>query len=310
MQNWDLAQKYAQISENAYGTATEKMKAFTDSIEAARNRVTNAIEGLTLDLNASTLMKDFYSMIAYVIENLDKLGGTIAAVALLGNYKNIAQAAISGGSFVAGKLTGWEAFLSNISPGGNLGKGWGKSAFQSAGKVIDDMWLQNQIKVYGDALAKRAISLTIEEREAAVALQNRILESQGIEREIQLQFLSGQIDETIYKQKVEDLKIQGKISEAKYQELMATKRYTQALENGSAQLIVNNEKKISSAPKNQAIFSAATGLGSLLGGGLGMYGGFGVGEFLGSGLGTVGTILGSLIGGKAGIVVGSGMANY
>ena len=80
MENWDLASKYAEISANAYGTAAEKMEAYTDSIEAAQNRVTVAVEGFAQKWNSSGLLKRFYSTMAYVIENLDKLAGAIGLV--------------------------------------------------------------------------------------------------------------------------------------------------------------------------------------------------------------------------------------
>ena len=35
-ENFDLVKKYEQISANSYGTAAQKMEAYTDSVEAAR----------------------------------------------------------------------------------------------------------------------------------------------------------------------------------------------------------------------------------------------------------------------------------
>ena len=60
-ENWDQAEKFAQISADSYGTAEEKMTAFTDTIEAAQNRLTVAMERWVLTLQGSSAIK--WSMI-------------------------------------------------------------------------------------------------------------------------------------------------------------------------------------------------------------------------------------------------------
>lgn len=89
--NWDDVSKYAEIAENAYGTATEKMEAYTQSVEASKNRMTAAIENWALSLNQSDTIRLFYDSLTFVIENIHTLilafGGLAAAL----NTKAIAN---------------------------------------------------------------------------------------------------------------------------------------------------------------------------------------------------------------------------
>ena len=78
-ENWDDVAKYEEIASNAYGTAAEKMNAYTDSVEAAQTRLTVAVEDWALRLNQSNHIKAFYEVLTKIIENLD-----VFAVSLLG----------------------------------------------------------------------------------------------------------------------------------------------------------------------------------------------------------------------------------
>lgn len=82
--NWDDVSKYAEIAENAYGTATEKMEAYTQSVEASKNRMTAAIENWALLLNQSDTIRLFYDSLTFAIENIHTLilafGGLAAAL--------------------------------------------------------------------------------------------------------------------------------------------------------------------------------------------------------------------------------------
>ena len=60
-------ENFARIAEDSYGTAEEKMLAFSDSVEAAQNRVTDAIDAIALWVDGAEVMKDFYNAIeAYI----------------------------------------------------------------------------------------------------------------------------------------------------------------------------------------------------------------------------------------------------
>ena len=69
--NWDEVDKYAEIAANSYGTATEKMEAYTDSVEAAQQRIQVAIEDWALWADGAGYIKDFYNAIGFAIKNID-----------------------------------------------------------------------------------------------------------------------------------------------------------------------------------------------------------------------------------------------
>ena len=70
MENWDNVGKYAEIAANAYGTAVEKMEAYSQGVEAARKRVQAAWEGFALIVNESGALETAFNALATAIENL------------------------------------------------------------------------------------------------------------------------------------------------------------------------------------------------------------------------------------------------
>lgn len=70
MENWDNVGKYAEIAANAYGTAVEKMEAYSQGVEAARKRVQAAWEGFALVINESGALETAFNALATAIENL------------------------------------------------------------------------------------------------------------------------------------------------------------------------------------------------------------------------------------------------
>ena len=70
MENWDNVGKYAEIAANAYGTAVEKMEAYSQGVEAARKRVQAAWEGFALVINESGALEVAFNTLATAIENL------------------------------------------------------------------------------------------------------------------------------------------------------------------------------------------------------------------------------------------------
>ena len=70
MENWDNVGKYAEIAANAYGTAVEKMEAYSQGVEAARKRVQAAWEGFALIVNESGILEAAFNGLATAIENI------------------------------------------------------------------------------------------------------------------------------------------------------------------------------------------------------------------------------------------------
>lgn len=85
-ENWDQVEQYAEIARNSYGTATEKMKAYSESVEAARQRFTNAVEKWALDINGSDAVKGFYNALTFLTKNIITLGTLIGAGAIIKNF--------------------------------------------------------------------------------------------------------------------------------------------------------------------------------------------------------------------------------
>ena len=69
-ENWDLVKKFEDISANAYGTAVEKMEAYSQGVEAARKRVQTAWEGFALIVNESGALETAFNALATAIENI------------------------------------------------------------------------------------------------------------------------------------------------------------------------------------------------------------------------------------------------
>lgn len=102
-ENWDAVEKFEEISTNAYGTAIEKMKSYTDSVEAAKNRVTVALEKWVLALNQSDTLIWFYNAVADVSDNLVAWAGAIL----------LATAAMNSVGFGSTMQNAWSKFVSS-----------------------------------------------------------------------------------------------------------------------------------------------------------------------------------------------------
>lgn len=116
--NWDSVQQYAELSANAYGTAAIKMEAFTTSVEAAKNRITAAIEAWALYFDGADWMKGIYNLIADIVNNLPLIATLGAVVLVLGNFNNVTSNVISTLSSLSAKLINFghatDNFLANF----------------------------------------------------------------------------------------------------------------------------------------------------------------------------------------------------
>ena len=155
LSNWDSVLKYQEIASNSYGTAVEKMEAYTNSIEAAQKRIQVATEKLTLNVNLQGLQKKLYNTIAEVIYNLDKFGLAIIAIAAIMNSNSLINVA-----------SNWYGKISDIvSSAGQLTYGIGRintsEGREYLGKQLDEYkeyaeenFIVSQQKRYGAALSQ------------------------------------------------------------------------------------------------------------------------------------------------------------
>ena len=300
MENWDLASKYAEISANAYGTAAEKMEAYTDSIEAAQNRVTVAVEGFAQKWNSSNLLKRFYSAMAYVIENLDKLAGAIGIVVAATQGGAILRGVSGGLATLGGKSAGLSSFMNILQTPSNW-KGSFKQAKNNFVTRVNEDYTETLIAQYNTALEKRTASLTAEDAQAAKTLQNDILRQDAQVRSLQTQYLLGDISDDEYKAKVQATQAYQNATLALKQEMLATENLKKAKDKNYAQIVAQNTKGFNQASQTTGMQAMKNGLFMLGGGAFGTFAGSSLAEeYLGEGAGIYGGMLGSLIGGAGG----------
>ena len=179
-ENWDSVENFARISADSYGTAEEKMLAFTDSIEAAQNRVTDAVDQWALWANGAEAMKNFYNILAYVIRNLDTFGITIGGLLLALNAKSVLNTVAGGigkaGSATIGFTNKIDNFMSNLST-----KGIGTTMADTIYGALETSYLESVQEKYTNQLIKATQGLQKEEQTRAVNLSKMLME--GDERD-------------------------------------------------------------------------------------------------------------------------------
>ena len=106
-ENWEQVGKYSDIAANSYGTAEKKMEAFADSVEAAKNRISVAVQGWALEFNGSEIMKLFYNTIANVVENLHLFIAALTTIIAIANRGAVLNGAMK-------VLNGINGFLNNL----------------------------------------------------------------------------------------------------------------------------------------------------------------------------------------------------
>lgn len=116
MENWDNVSKYAEIAANAYGTAVEKMEAYSQGVEAARKRVQTAWEGFALVINESGALETAFNALATAIENLHLIILSVIGALIINNP----EAAL--GTLTAA-FTKFGTFLNTRGLAGMLGSG-------------------------------------------------------------------------------------------------------------------------------------------------------------------------------------------
>ena len=125
-ENWDLVSKYEQISENAYGTAAKKMEAYSDSVEAAKTRISAAVEKFVISLNASDGLKKFYGIIAGLAENFSSLTTVLTLTLAWINRGNLVTTLTAGVGKLIGTMGRMASYINNQQIANSvLGKGSG-----------------------------------------------------------------------------------------------------------------------------------------------------------------------------------------
>ena len=156
------------------------MLAFTDSIEAAQNRVTDAVDQWALWADGAEVMKDFYNILAYVIRNLDTFGLTIGGLLLALNAKSVLNTVAGGigkaGSATIGFTNKVDNFMSSLST-----KGIGTTMADTIYGALETSYLESVQEKYTNQLIKATQGLQKEEQTRAVNLSKMLME--GDERD-------------------------------------------------------------------------------------------------------------------------------
>lgn len=329
-ENWDQVGKYAEISENSYGTALEKMESYTDSVGAAQKRMTNAIEKIALDLDGASIMKFFYNTITEVIENFRLL--SIALVAFIGIVKSgsIIDGVFSKIGNIGQSLTNAALTIDKIKDGVKDGGSVASSAWARAQEGVQEGYLESVTKHYAGRLSEATEGLDERTKAEYQALQAELLSAKATDREIILKQLKGEADENYLQATLEYISEQdGGMSLLKTirathgDELRAIKEeiisregvtdaqaeYMAALRiaseelknnpNGAVGQVVRNVEDAEEKghlKKNAAGKGVMQGISALLLSGITAYGG----SQLGGMFGDTGSILGGILGGAVG----------
>lgn len=330
MENWDLAAKYSEISANASGTAAKKMEAYTDSIEAAQNRVTVAIEKWSEFLNGSDLIKGFYDKLSFLIENIDVFGATILTIVGIMNansvWKTMVDASVSFQTKMIDLATTFTKVKSNLS-----GTSF-KTDKVGIRNILNEQVIASQQQAYASSLNKYILSLDSLSKQNLINLQNEMLrettdnkqqiadlllldlseEEATVKAKIILQSSKTELMQTLLntlseserKAKIQEIQKSQECSEAEAELILASRQLAKQRKTQAGQAIGTNVKD--SMAVGSASSLVAKGAGSIVGGLLGEYVGSGIGETIG---GSTGQILGGTLGGIAASSLISGIAS-
>lgn len=301
-ENWDQVSKYAEIAENAYGTATEKMKAYSNSVEASQKRMTAAIEKLSLSLNQSWVLEKFYNALTSIIDQFWSFSGVIAGILVLLNGKSFAQSISNTVSNIGVRLVNKGDQFSNFI------SGFGEV---SASGAMHQSVINAKMKQYSAALEKSSLQLTEEQmlraKQLGLATMNLEAEQQGLVSKI----LLNAAETNDFSMAMEEIEATKLVALAK--KLVGEAEYKLALqdipeEEQATREVIAAKKVLATYLKNQTLNIGASGL-QTMGGSLGgmskvsdsRYWLTGVSSFLGStggfalaqglGLGATGTAL-------------------
>ena len=317
--NWDQVSKYADIAADAYGTSVSKMEAYTDSVEASKNRLTNAVEKWSLSLDQSETIKFFYNSLSTLAENIHLVISAITVFLAITRGGQFASNLAIGAASIGNKLMS----TSNYFEQATTKKEGIRSSFVTSFKEgIQEKFLAQQQRAYGLSLQKLTSQLDEESALKAQQLQAILL---GLDAEQKKQLSSAllefaktkQIDvafksvttETLltlaekmlsaetYKQ-IEQLYREHKDveAEARLREEMnnAIANYIGKLNKATVTLMGNNLGTSSELTPGKMMAQGAISMGAMAIGGLG---GSGIAQTFGAGEG--GQMFGSMVGGMA-----------
>lgn len=312
MENFDRVSKYAQIAAESEGTAAEKMKAYTDSIEASEQRIKVAIEQWALDLNISDFVKRFYDAGVYLVDNIEKVAGALALLIVASKGTDLLGSLGSGFITLTNKNLRVAQTTENALSEGGILNGI-KGVFKNFVTDLEEETKALNKEKYDDVLSRR-LGFTTEKtklRAQGIKQDWLTLDQQKRQTILDNQLLSvkkDEIDSTLAQ-----LKAQGKITDAEEEEYKKILESIQARDDlTQAQKEVAIQTGEEEAEENSQdmeeltnVSEVAKRFGGLAGTAIGGTAFATVSESLvGEGWGPLGSTIGGLIGNEAGVALG------
>ena len=170
--NWDQVSKYADIAADAYGTSVSKMEAYTDSVEASKNRLTNAVEKWSLELDQSETIKFFYNSLSTLAENIHLVISAITIFLAITRGGQFASKLAIGAASIGNKLMSTSNYFEQAT---TKKEGLKSSFVTSFREGIQERFLAQQQRAYGLSLQKLTSQLDEEQALKAQQLQAILL---------------------------------------------------------------------------------------------------------------------------------------
>lgn len=186
-ENFDLVQKYEQIAANSYGTAAQKMEAYTDSVEAARQRITTSVEKFVLSLSTSKLIKKVYNVVADLTEHMYSLAAAVTVFLLAINTKSTTQGFLGGVNTIQQKLLNFNVSqikMGQVNSGFLRGRGViDRQEAQGLKETLNESFLSSQKEMFSKTLSSTINNLNnMDEasktmlKDGMIPLQNSMIE--------------------------------------------------------------------------------------------------------------------------------------
>ena len=170
--NWDQVSKYADIAADSYGTSVSKMEAYTDSVEASKNRLTNAVEKWSLELDQSETIKFFYNSLSTLAENIHLVISAITIFLAITRGGQFASKLAIGAASIGNKLMSTSNYFEQAT---TKREGIKSSFVTSFREGIQERFLAQQQRAYGLSLQKLTSQLDEEQALKAQQLQAILL---------------------------------------------------------------------------------------------------------------------------------------
>ena len=158
-ENWDLVSKYSNIAANSLGTAAEKMNAYSDSIQAAKNRLVASLEEKMLDLGGQKVIKNLLDQLSYLTTHLGEFAAVILGYLML--FKGNAVVQTIGNTISSLSTTVTKAGMTTLGLGPNPFSNNIINAKNESGlgNFLNNSFIAAKQNLYGQAIDREILAL-------------------------------------------------------------------------------------------------------------------------------------------------------